>query len=173
MPQVGSATADGIVRVGVPPPSSHARTQSSTGREPEMHGHVYDLCNDNNGDQYLQTTKELQMLIGRKAKKFTAELVQSITSLELEMPEEPDTPDEATAGVVTIALWKQALLDHKERIQVYDDFKAYVYNVVLGQSSDALHDRLKSHEQVPAAMQDGLALLRPHREDCDALQSCT
>ena len=117
-----------------------------------MHGHVYDLGNDNNGDQYIQTTRELQMLVGRKTKKFTAELVQSITSLELEMPEEPDTPDEATAGVVSITLWKQALLDHKERTQVYEDFKAYVYNVVIGQSSDALQDRLKSHEQFPAAM---------------------
>ena len=35
-----------------------------------------------------------------------------------------------------------------------------MYNVVLGQSSDALQDRLKSHEHFPAAMQDGLALLR-------------
>ena len=52
-----------------------------------MHGHMYDLGSDNNGDQFLQTTKELQMLVGRKAKKFTAELVQSIASLKLEMPE--------------------------------------------------------------------------------------
>jgi chorismate mutase len=120
---------------------------------------MYDLCNDHNSDQYLTTTKELQMLVGRKAKKFTAELVQSITTLTLVMPEEPESPGDA-AGVVTITLWKQALVDCKDRTQVYDDFKAYVYNVVLGQSSDALQDRLKSHEHFPAAMQNGLALLR-------------
>ena len=109
MPRVGSATADGIVRVGMPPLRHMLGPSRPSGREPEMHGHMYDLGNDNNGDQYLQTTKELQMLVGRKAKKFTAELVQSISSLELEMPEEPARPDEATAGVVTITLWKQAI----------------------------------------------------------------
>jgi hypothetical protein len=47
----------------------------------------------------------------------------------------------------------------KDKTQLYTDFKAYVYNVVFGQSTDALQDRLKSHDGFPGAQQDGLALL--------------
>jgi hypothetical protein len=124
-----------------------------------MHGHLYDLCNDRNNDQYITTTKGLQLLVGRKTKKFTADLVQSIGTLTLVMPTEPARPADG-ATLVTFELWRADLKEFKEKNQVYADFKAYIYNVVLGQSStDALQARLKSHEHFPAAMQDGLALL--------------
>jgi hypothetical protein len=79
-------------------PSSHAHTPTSTGREPDMHGHLYDLCNDRNNDQYLTTTKELQLLVGRTMKRYTAELVQSITTLALVMPTQPADPPGGQSG---------------------------------------------------------------------------
>jgi hypothetical protein len=31
---------------------------------------MYDLCTDHNSDQYIMTTKELQLLVGRTTKKY-------------------------------------------------------------------------------------------------------
>jgi hypothetical protein len=105
---------------------------------------MYDLCTDHNSDQYIMTIKELQLLVGRTTKKYTAELVQSIETLTLELPEEPPEPaNDATH--VTVELWKAALKVYTDKTQVFQDFKAYVYNVVLGQSTDALQNRLRSH----------------------------
>ena len=124
-----------------------------------MHGHIYDLvCSDHNSDQYINTTKELQLLVGRTNKKYTADLVRSIETLTLDMPTQPDAPDDENDRVASV-LWKFELQEFRDKTQVYNDFKAYVYNVVFGQSTDALQNRLKSQERFPAAQQDGLALL--------------
>ena len=123
-----------------------------------MHGHIYNMCTDHNSDQYITTTKELQLLVGRNTKKYTAELVQSIETLTLEMPEEPPEPAN-DATLVTVELWKTALKTYTEKTQVFTDFKAYVYNIIIGQSTDALQNRLRSHAGFADAQQDGLALL--------------
>ena len=42
---------------------------------------------------------------------------------------------------------------------MFTDFKANVYNIIMGQSTDALQNRLRSHVDFADAQQDGLALL--------------
>ena len=70
-----------------------------------MHGHSYDLRSDHNSDQYINTKKELQLLVGRTNKKYTADLVQSIETLNLAMPTQPDAPDDENDRVASV-LWK-------------------------------------------------------------------
>jgi hypothetical protein len=96
-----------------------------------MHGHLYDLCNDRNNDQYITTTKELQLLVGRNTKKYTAELVQSIATLTLVMPTEQPAEPATNATPVALELWRLDIKEYKVKTQVHDDFKAYVYNVVF------------------------------------------
>ena len=123
-----------------------------------MHGHSYDLRSDHNSDQYINTTKELQLLVGRTNKKYTADLVRSIETLTLDTPTQPPPPADATDRVASI-LWRKELDTFCEKTQIYADFKAYVYNVVFGQCTDALQNRLRSHARFTDAQQDGLALL--------------
>jgi hypothetical protein len=45
-------------------------------------------------------------------------------------------------------------------VQHYANFRAGLYNVVLGQCTEALEERLKSHQDFPSAHNDGVALLQ-------------
>jgi hypothetical protein len=45
-------------------------------------------------------------------------------------------------------------------VQHYANFRAGLYNVVLGQCTEALEERLKLHQDFPAAHNDRVALLQ-------------
>jgi hypothetical protein len=62
-------------------------------------------------------------------------------------------------NVIDLEIWKHAYKEHQIRAQEYSNFKAGLYNVVFGQCTDALQDKLKSHSDFLAAYQDGIALL--------------
>jgi hypothetical protein len=50
--------------------------------------------------------------------------------------------------------------EYRVKEQEYSNFQAGLYNVVLGQCTEALQDKLKSHTDFPSAYQDGIALLK-------------
>jgi hypothetical protein len=43
--------------------------------------------------------------------------------------------------------------------QEYSNFRAGLYNIVFGQCTEALQDKLKSHSDFPKAYHDGMARL--------------
>ena len=45
------------------------------------------------------------------------------------------------------------------KLQEYTNFRSGLYNLVMGQCSEALKERLKSHEDFMDANQNGIALL--------------
>ena len=133
------------------------------GREPSLKGYIYDATGERNPDQYIKTTKEIINYVGRTYTKYTAEFTQAVRDLELTDPTPPANPTftdpAATATVIALEIWKHAYKEHQIRAQEYSNFKAGLYNVVLGQCTDALQDKLKSHPDFPMAYQDGIALL--------------
>jgi hypothetical protein len=56
-------------------------------------------------------------------------------------------------------MWKLEVKEHRVKEQEYSNFRAGLYNVVFGQCTKALQDKLKSHSNFPNAYQDGIALL--------------
>ena len=73
------------------------------------------------------------------------------------MPTEPADPD--PNDQLAFEKWKIAIKVYTEKSMAYSDFLAGLFNVVLGQCTDGLQNRLKSHPDYPAAQQDGIALL--------------
>jgi hypothetical protein len=69
----------------------------------------------------------------------------------------PVTPD--PTNPVEFEMWKLEVKEHRIKEQEYSNFRAGLYNVVLGQCTEALQDKLKSHTEFPHAYQDGIALL--------------
>jgi hypothetical protein len=127
------------------------------GREPALAGHIYDFTGERMPDQFLKTTKEIKNYVGWTYTKFTADFVQSVEDLALADPVAPANPD--PANQLAVEIWKMELKEHREKIQHYQNFRAGLYNVVMGQCTEALEDRLKLHEDYPAANNDGIALL--------------
>jgi hypothetical protein len=62
-------------------------------------------------------------------------------------------------NVLAFEMWKLEIKEHRVKQQEYSNFYAGLYNVVFGQCTEALQDKLKSHVDFPNAYQDGIALL--------------
>jgi hypothetical protein len=127
------------------------------GREPSMKGHIYDWTGERNPDQYIKTTKEVINYVGRTYTRYTGEFMQAVRDLELDDPPEPERP--AAADPVDFEIWKYEMKDHRIKVQEYANFRAGLYNLVFGQCSEALQDKLRSHVDFSNAYQDGIALL--------------
>jgi hypothetical protein len=72
-------------------------------------------------------------------------------------PTPPADPDPTNR--IAFEIWKLEIKDFRVKEQEYSNFRAGLYNVVLGQCTEALQDKLKSHTNFPNAYQDGIALL--------------
>ena len=78
-------------------------------------------------------------------------------TLDLTDPEEPPAPD--PANLVAFEWWKYVYKEYMTKMQEYTKFRSGLYNLVMGQCTEALKERLKSHEDCFGANQNGIALL--------------
>ena len=90
-------------------------------------------------------------------KEYTTELKEGLESLVLVDPTPLDNPPEGNQ--VAFEIWKMDIKEYHEKMKVFANFRAGLYSLVLGQCTDALQERLKSHHDYQAANQDGIALL--------------
>ena len=63
------------------------------------------------------------------------------------------------ANQVAFERWKYVYKEYMNKVQEYTNFCSRVYNLVMGQCTEALKERLKSHEDFIGATQNGIALL--------------
>jgi hypothetical protein len=132
-------------------------TPKFEGREPSLKGHIYDHTGERNPDQFLKTTKEIRIYVGRTYTKYTADFTEAVESLELVDPVEPADPDPTNA--LEVKRWEIRIKEHHVKQQAYENFRSGLYSVVLGQCTEALEEQLKSHDDFEAANQNGIALL--------------
>jgi hypothetical protein len=142
------------------PRSESARRNQSKfeGRELSLKGFIYDSTGERSPDQqYIKTTKEVINYVSRTYTKYTSQFMQAVRDLELVTPTAPTAPN--AADLLAFELWKLDVREHRLKTQEYDNFHAGLYNVVFGQCTEALQDKLKSHSDFMNAYQDGIALL--------------
>jgi hypothetical protein len=84
--------------------------------------------------------------------------VQAVKDLDIQDPVAPADSD--PVNQLTVEVWKMELKEHQDKVQHYANFQAGLYNVVLGQCTEALEEQLKSHEDFPTAHNDSVALLQ-------------
>ena len=133
------------------------RKTQFVGREPAMNGHIFDYTGERTPEKYIRTMRELVAHVGLTCKNYTTELKEGLENLALANPTEPDNP--AEGDQVAFELWKMDLKEYREKLKVFANFRAGLFSLVLGQCTDALQERLKSHHDYQAASQDGIALL--------------
>ena len=133
------------------------RKTQFVGREPAMNGHIFDYTGERTPEKYIRTMRELVAHVGLTCKNYTTELKEGLENLALADPTEPENP--AEGDQVAFELWKMDLKEYREKLKVFANFRAGLFSLVLGQCTDALQERLKSHHDYQAASQDGIALL--------------
>ena len=125
---------------------------------------------ERNPDQYNKTTKELVNFVGRMYAKFTSEFTNSVATLELTDPVRPANPD--PGDQIAFEEWKLDIKDYRDKLKECANFRAGLYNTVLGQCTDGLHVKLKSHQDFQAADQDGIELLAIIKELTYTFEEC-
>ena len=78
-------------------------------------------------------------------------------TLDLADPVEPLAPD--PGNQVAFEQWKYVYKEYMIKMQEYTNFCSGLYNLVMGQCTEALEEHLKSHEDFVGANQNGIALL--------------
>ena len=78
-------------------------------------------------------------------------------TLDLANPVVPPAPD--PGDQVAFEWWKYVYKEYMIKMQEYTNFCSGLYNLVMGQCTEALKECLKSHEDVVGANQNGIALL--------------
>ena len=63
------------------------------GREPRLHGHIYDWTGERTPERYIRTTREISTNVGVVYTKYTADFTAAVDSLDLAGPIEPSAPD--------------------------------------------------------------------------------
>ena len=129
------------------------------GSESSLKGYVYDFTGERNPDQYIKTTKQVKLYVGRTYNKFPGVLTKAIEELFLEDPEAPECPKNA-GYVFAMEEWKADLKEYRTKISEYAAFHAGLYNVLVSQCTEVLMDKLKSHPSFEEANQDGITLLK-------------
>jgi hypothetical protein len=140
--------------------SSGSARQNQTkfeGREPSLKGFIYDSTGERNPNQYIKMTKEIINYVSRTYTKYTAEFMQAVQDLKLVDPTPPVNPD--PANPIVFEMWKLEVKEHRIKEQEYSNFRAGLYNIIFGQCTKALQDKLKSHINFLNAYQDRIVLL--------------
>ena len=63
------------------------------GSEPSLKGHIYDYTGERNPDQFIKTTEQIRLYVGRTYNKFTTQSYGAINDLHLEEPVRPVCPE--------------------------------------------------------------------------------
>jgi hypothetical protein len=123
-----------------------------------LKGFIFDHTGEQNPEQYLKTTKEIVNFVGRTYDRHKPKFIKAVEELKLDDPEAPSTP--SVTDAIALELWKLDIRQYRATLEDYVNFRGGLYNTVLGQCTDALEERLRSHSDFPAAEQDGIKLLR-------------
>ena len=139
--------------------TDHQRGQQARfeGREPRLQGHIYDWTGERTPERYIRATREISTYVGVVYTKYNADFTAAVDTLDLPDPTEPPAPD--PANPVAFERWKYEYKEYMSKVQEYTNFRSGLYNLVMGQCSEALKERLKSHEDFLDANQNGIALL--------------
>ena len=153
-----------------PVESQRGRHPRFEGREPRLQGHIYDWTGERTPERYIRTTREISNHIGVVYTKYTADFTAAVGTLELTDPEEPAAPD--PVNLIAFERWKYEYKEHKNKLQEYTNFRLGLYNLVMGQCTESLKERLKSHKDFIEASQNGISLLVLIRSLLHTFEEC-
>ena len=126
-------------------------------REPRLQGHIYDWTGEQTPERYIRTTQEISPYVSVAYMKYTADFTAAVDTLDLADSVEPPAPN--PGDQVAFEWWKYVYKEYMIKMQEYMNFCSGLYNLVMGQCTEALKEHLNSHEDFVGANQNGIALL--------------
>ena len=142
-------------------PTPYSRP-SFIGREPTLKHDIFDYQETQQAQKYRDNIEALKIYIGRKHTKCTAELVSSLDTLALSIPEELAVLTETSPTPGALKKWELDYKKREEQREIYHNFLASFYALIWGQCTLVLRDKLRSHATFLniEQQQNGLSLLK-------------
>ena len=111
--------------------------------EPTLKVKVFDFCVEPQAKQYFDNVEAVMRYIGTNHKHWTTDLVRLVEMLQLDIPAPiKDLAEGAT--VVEVEHWKMAYKKNVKQVEVYQNFLAGLFSLLLGQCTKELKDKLRA-----------------------------
>ena len=142
-------------------PAPYSRP-SFIGREPTLKHDIFDYQETQQAQKYRDNIEAIKIYIGRKHTKYTAELVSSLDTLTLDIPEELAVLSGEAPTLGALKKWELDYKKREEQREIYHNFLASFYALIWGQCTLVLRDKLRSHATFHniEQQQNGLRLLK-------------
>ena len=146
-------------KVGWSNPKKHRRSRRNTpdnvrnryrkasfkGANEELKGHIYDCSSYKQTEQFILTTKQIGLYVGRTYKN-SQDIVRLIENLE-----EPTIPpiqdiDRTTATEFEKEVWQGRIKQYLRRLEQLEQNKATLYSLIMGQCTRAMEAHLQANE---------------------------
>jgi hypothetical protein len=115
------------------------------GRIEALKGHIYDCSDLRQADMYTKTTREISGYVGRDFKGGD-DIRRAVDSLAMPVINPPNKPDPATADKYDDAIWTGEMKLYQVRMSNIEEGMKRLYNVVYGQCSTLMIQRLRAIE---------------------------
>ena len=135
---------------------------SFIGREPTLKHDIFDYQETQQAQKYRDNVEALKIYIGRKHTKYTVELVSSLDTLTLYIPEELAILTKTSPTPGALKKWELDYKKREEQREIFHNFLASFYAIIWGQCTLVLRDKLRSHATFHniEQQQNGLRLLK-------------
>ena len=135
---------------------------SFIGQEPTLKHDIFDYQETQQAQKYRDNIEAIKIYIGQKHTKYTAELVSSLDTLTLDIPEELAILSAEAPTPGALKKWELDYKKREEQREIYHNFLASFYALIWGQCTLVLRDKLRSHGTFHniEQQQNGLRLLR-------------
>ena len=141
-----------------------ARAAKFDGRCTELKGHIFELKTMGQADNYMKTSEEIALYVGRTYKDGSdiKKAVEDLVIPNLVMPGNP--PDDASRGV--LLLWETRMKSYAKQLNNLENNVKALYSLVWGQCTDALQAQVEAEPNFAQAKdpQDGIELLKLIRD---------
>ena len=111
------------------------------GKISELRDQLYDVADvGTQADKYTKTTKAIGEYVGRV---YSKEMKNLVLHLKEGAPVEPVYPDTTSATEKDKAVWSKLYDRYLKRLEVYDDYKAKVFTIIMGQCTKAMKNTVE------------------------------
>ena len=121
-------------------PAPYSRP-SFIGHEPTLKHAIFDYQETQQAQKYRDNIEALKIYIGRKHTKYTAELVSSLDTLTLSIPQELAVLTETPPTPGALKKWELDYKKREEQREIFHNFLASFYALVWGQCTLVLRDK--------------------------------
>lgn len=123
---------------------------------------IFDYQTNKQAQKYQDNLEAIKIYISKQYHKYTAELINSIDSLQLDIPAEYADLTDKEPTVAALKKWELQYKKREEQCDIYANFLDSLYSLLWRQCTVLMKEKIKSHPTYDTInkSQNGIELLK-------------